>query len=98
MTTPVRAAWPEAPGPGPRPSCAGPARRRSLGPIRAVPSLPGAPVSSDDLPFERAEPDAVPDAPREGPGFRTTLIRVMLVQVVALILLWVLQARYHAGG
>lgn len=30
------------------------------------------------------------------PSFRTTLIRVMAVQVVALILLWVLQARY--GG
>lgn len=29
-----------------------------------------------------------------GPGFRTVLFRVMLVQVIALILLWVLQARY----
>ena len=29
------------------------------------------------------------------PGFRTTLIRVMVVQIIALILLWVLQARYH---
>ena len=29
------------------------------------------------------------------PGFRTTLIRVMVVQVIALILLWALQARYH---
>ena len=26
--------------------------------------------------------------------FRTTLIRVMVVQVVAVLLLWVLQARY----
>ena len=30
-----------------------------------------------------------------GPGFRTVLIRVMVVQIIALILLWVLQARYH---
>jgi hypothetical protein len=30
-----------------------------------------------------------------GPGFRTVLIRVMLVQIIALIMLWVLQARYH---
>ncbi len=55
-------------------------------------------MSADDLPFERAEPQAAPDAPREGPGFRTTLIRVMAVQVITLILLWVLQARYHVGG
>lgn len=36
------------------------------------------------------------DEPGEstGPGFRTVLIRVMLVQVVALILLWVLQTHY----
>ena len=27
--------------------------------------------------------------------FRTTLARVLLVQVVALILLWLLQATYH---
>ncbi len=27
--------------------------------------------------------------------FKSTLIRVMAVQVVALILLWLLQARYH---
>lgn len=36
------------------------------------------------------------EATRATPSFRTTLIRVMAVQVVALILLWVLQARY--GG
>jgi hypothetical protein len=30
-----------------------------------------------------------------GPGFRTVLIRVMLIQIIALIMLWVLQARYH---
>jgi hypothetical protein len=28
------------------------------------------------------------------PPFRTTLLRVMAVQVVSLILLWILQARY----
>lgn len=28
--------------------------------------------------------------------FRATLVRVMAVQVVALVLLWVLQARYAA--
>ncbi|HSW31422.1 MAG TPA: hypothetical protein VLH75_18185 [Longimicrobiales bacterium] len=40
-----------------------------------------------------------PLEPRSGhttPPFRTTLIRVMAVQVVSLILLWILQARY--GG
>ena len=30
-----------------------------------------------------------------GPSFRTVLIRVMLVQIITLIMLWVLQARYH---
>lgn len=30
------------------------------------------------------------------PAFRTTLIRVLAVQVVSLIVLWILQARY--GG
>ena len=28
--------------------------------------------------------------------FRTTLLRVLLVQVVTLLLLWILQATYHA--
>ncbi len=28
-------------------------------------------------------------------SFRTTLLKVLLVQVVALILLWFLQATYH---
>ena len=28
-------------------------------------------------------------------SFRTTLLKVLLVQVVALILLWLLQATYH---
>lgn len=33
--------------------------------------------------------------PRQ-PSFRTTLVRVLAVQVVSLILLWILQTRY--GG
>lgn len=52
--------------------------------------------SEEDL-FEPAQPRE--DGPaRQGPGFRTTLVRVMIVQVVALLLLWALQARYHMGG
>ncbi|HSG09363.1 MAG TPA: hypothetical protein VLA36_13460 [Longimicrobiales bacterium] len=31
----------------------------------------------------------------EAPSFRHTLVRVMTVQVVTLILLWVLQTRYN---
>ena len=36
------------------------------------------------------------DGAPEGDGlkFRTTLVRVMVIQVVALLLLWLLQARY----
>lgn len=30
-----------------------------------------------------------------GGGFKSTLIRVLIVQVVALAFLWALQARYH---
>jgi len=30
----------------------------------------------------------------EAPSFRVTLVRVMIVQVVTLILLWILQTRY----
>ncbi|MHB1191742.1 MAG: hypothetical protein ACYC6F_01745 [Longimicrobiales bacterium] len=40
-----------------------------------------------------------PPEPRPGhttPPLRTTLLRVMAVQIVSLILLWILQARY--GG
>lgn len=36
------------------------------------------------------------EPPRTEPSFRTTLLRVLAVQVVSLILLWILQARY--GG
>jgi hypothetical protein len=32
----------------------------------------------------------------QGTRFRSTLLRVLLVQVVALALLWLLQATYHA--
>lgn len=39
-----------------------------------------------------ADPPEKPDAP----AFRTTLVRVMIVQVVTLVLLWILQSRY--GG
>ena len=34
-----------------------------------------------------------PDEPA-APPFRTTLVRVMAVQVVTLVLLWVLQSRF----
>lgn len=37
-----------------------------------------------------------PGTANESAGFRTTLIRVMTVQVVTLLLLWILQIRY--GG
>lgn len=36
------------------------------------------------------------DNPRPTPSFRATLVRVLAVQVVSLILLWLLQSRY--GG
>ena len=36
-----------------------------------------------------------PDKPPV-PSFRTTLVRVMVVQIVTLVLLWLLQSRY--GG
>ena len=38
-----------------------------------------------------SEKEAAPDA-----RFRPTLLKVLLVQVVALILLWLLQATYHS--
>ena len=49
--------------------------------------------SADTAPHAGAPDHAAPteqDAP-----FRKTLARVLLVQVVALILLWLLQATYH---
>lgn len=33
--------------------------------------------------------------PAESPRFRRTLVRVMAVQAATLVLLWLLQARYH---
>jgi hypothetical protein len=40
--------------------------------------------------------DDLRDEERAG-AFKSVLLRVMLVQVVTLLLLWVLQARYSAG-
>jgi hypothetical protein len=37
-----------------------------------------------------------PDVAAERRRFRTTLLRVLLVQAVALVLLWIVHARYHA--
>ncbi|MGD8322077.1 MAG: hypothetical protein PVJ02_16630 [Gemmatimonadota bacterium] len=39
--------------------------------------------------------DTPEPAARERPSFRTTLIRVLAVQVVSLLLLWLLQMRYN---
>ena len=36
-----------------------------------------------------------PEENQTSPPFRTTLIRVMSVQVITLLLLWALQARYN---
>lgn len=46
-------------------------------------------------------PDRSSPSPSAGPAsdralFRTTLVRVMAVQVVTLLLLWLLQSRYSA--
>jgi hypothetical protein len=48
----------------------------------ALPTLPGSAMNAD--PSDRPS----------GPSFRTTLARVMLVQIVTLVLLWLLQSRY----
>ena len=40
-------------------------------------------------------PADTPAPESTGPSFRTTLLRVIAVQVVALAVLWLLQARYH---
>lgn len=42
------------------------------------------------------EPASPPAEPQR--SFRTTLVRVMIVQIVTLALLWLLQARFHVGG
>jgi hypothetical protein len=39
--------------------------------------------------MEPTETDAAP-----APSFRATLTRVMIVQIVTLVLLWILQSRY----
>jgi hypothetical protein len=41
-------------------------------------------------------PPSRPHDPEGAARFRTTLVRVMSMQVVALIVLWWLQARYHS--
>ena len=42
------------------------------------------------------EPASAPSEPPR--SFRDTLVRVMIVQVVTLILLWILQARFNVPG
>lgn len=43
------------------------------------------------------QPPRPPERPAgDAARFRTTLVRVMAVQVVALVLLWLLQSRYTA--
>ena len=44
-------------------------------------------------PKETAPQDIIP---RDAARFRRTLVRVLAVQVVTLVLLWLLQARYSA--
>lgn len=41
--------------------------------------------------------DETNDGGDNGGTFRATLVRVLAVQVVTLLLLWALQARYHIG-
>lgn len=47
---------------------------------------------------DRTGPAARADSadPKQPARFRTTLTRVLLVQIVALVLLWLLQATYHS--
>jgi hypothetical protein len=55
-----------------------------------------------DVPGSLEPPDAADDAPDSSPErssgslFRKTIIRVMSVQIVALLLLWLLQHTYGA--
>ena len=53
------------------------------------PMEPLEPMEPTDAP----DPDG-PEAPTP-PSFQHTLVRVMFVQVVTLILLWILQSRYN---
>ena len=46
-------------------------------------------------PAPSVEPAVAPASPRDDAArFRTTLLRVMLVQLVTLVLLWLVQRRY----
>ena len=45
---------------------------------------------------EHAGQGTRPAAQDQDTRFRTTLLRVLLVQIVTLLLLWILQATYHA--
>ncbi len=45
---------------------------------------------------EPADQGIQPTTQDQDTRFRTTLLRVLLVQVVTLLLLWILQATYHA--
>ena len=44
---------------------------------------------------EYADQGTRPATQDQDTRFRTTLLRVLLVQVVTLLLLWILQATYH---
>jgi hypothetical protein len=55
------------------------------------------------MPLARRDPPGSLSAmtshePQAKAAFRRVLIRVLAVQAVALLLLWLLQARYPAGG
>ena len=63
------------------------AHRRSLPP----PQLRIAMIPPDDGPAAGTEPNAAPHAQRQ---FRRTLVRVMAMQIGALLVLWWLQHRY----
>lgn len=43
------------------------------------------------------EPDRPADPQADSARFRKTLLRVMAVQLLTLLLLWLLQARYTGG-
>lgn len=68
----------------------------------ATGTAPRAPAASPLLPRPRTHvpptdsprPSPPPDAPEDTARFRRTLVKVMSMQVVALLVLWWLQARY----
>ena len=51
---------------------------------------------TDAHPGETGDPAGHADPAPHAARFRTTLIRVLLVQVATLALLWLLQATYHS--